>query len=126
MASEIKPIFLKPKIIEKGWGKEIWIVNNNKYCGKLLYFNKNSKFSMHYHILKNETWFINEGEFIFRYYNGENADIIQKKLKKNDCINIPSCLPHQLECINGGCIIEISTQHFDTDSFRIIKGDSQK
>ena len=25
--------------VQKGWGKEIWLANNNKYCGKILKFN---------------------------------------------------------------------------------------
>ena len=38
--------------VQKGWGKEIWLANNNKYCGKILKFNAGSKFSMHYHVDK--------------------------------------------------------------------------
>jgi hypothetical protein len=28
------------KFVPKGWGFEKWIVNNEEYCGKLLYFVK--------------------------------------------------------------------------------------
>ena len=28
------------KVVPKGWGFEKWIVNNEQYCGKLLYFIK--------------------------------------------------------------------------------------
>ena len=52
MTTHICPERLVPKVVDKGWGKEIWMVNNNKYCGKLLQFNQNAKFSMHYHIKK--------------------------------------------------------------------------
>ena len=31
------------KHVPKGWGYEKWIVNNDKYCGKLLFFNKGKK-----------------------------------------------------------------------------------
>jgi hypothetical protein len=31
--------------------------------------------------------------------------------------------PHQLEALEDGEIFEVSTQHFDTDSYRIWKGD---
>jgi len=45
-------MIIKPKIVEKGWGQEIWIHNDEEYCGKLLRFNKEgSKFSMHYHVI---------------------------------------------------------------------------
>jgi hypothetical protein len=32
-------------------------------------------------------------------------------------------MPHQLEAITDGEIFEISTQHFDSDSYRVQKGD---
>ena len=43
---------LPVEIVKKGWGKEIIFVNNDEYCGKLLCFEKDKKFSMHYHIKK--------------------------------------------------------------------------
>jgi mannose-6-phosphate isomerase-like protein (cupin superfamily) len=121
------PIFLTASEHNKGWGKEIWIVNNDKYCGKILEFNSMKKFSMHYHYNKDETWYVLSGQFVFRYIDGNNANIISKTLSVGDVIRIlPGCC-HQLECINneGGKILEISTQHFDEDSYRVIPGDSQ-
>ena len=41
---------LSVEIVPKGWGKEIIFVNNDEYCGKILCFNKDKKFSMHYHL----------------------------------------------------------------------------
>ena len=42
----------KSKIIEKGWGHEVHIINNTMYCGKILHFNAGGEMSMHYHINK--------------------------------------------------------------------------
>ena len=36
----------KGEIHEKAWGHELWIINNEKYCGKLLVFKKDKSFSM--------------------------------------------------------------------------------
>ena len=33
-------MIVKPKIVDKVWGQEIWIHNDEEYCGKLLRFNK--------------------------------------------------------------------------------------
>lgn len=122
----IKPEKLVTHKQEKGWGYEIWMVNNDKYCGKILHFNKNAKFSMHYHLIKDETWFVREGNFTFRWIDTTNADIKEEKLTVGESIHIPKGLPHQLEVDdNGGEIIEISTEHFETDSYRVMKGDGQ-
>ena len=42
--------------VPKGWGFEKWIVNCEKYCGKLLYFAKDKKCSWHYHKIKDEVF----------------------------------------------------------------------
>jgi hypothetical protein len=35
--------------------------------------------------------------------------------------------PHQMLAIEeGSCIFEVSTQHFDSDSYRVMPGSSQK
>jgi mannose-6-phosphate isomerase-like protein (cupin superfamily) len=121
------PEFLNASEHMKGWGKEIWIVNNNKYCGKILEFNNMKKFSMHYHYNKDETWYVLSGDFTFRYIDGTNANVISRSLSIGDVIRIlPGCC-HQLECTSdtGGKILEISTQHFEEDSYRVMGGDSQ-
>jgi hypothetical protein len=42
--------------VKKGWGSELWLVNGDLYCGKILRFNKGKKCSLHYHKLKTETF----------------------------------------------------------------------
>lgn len=122
----MKPDIVETKIIQKGWGYEIWMVNNNQYCGKILHFTNNAKFSMHYHLIKDETWYIKDGTFVFRWIDTTNAEIKEQILNQGDSIHIPKGLPHQLEAgIEGGEIIEISTEHFEDDSYRVFKGDSQ-
>jgi mannose-6-phosphate isomerase-like protein (cupin superfamily) len=70
------PSIIKGKYVEKGWGHELHIENNNDYCGKLLVFNKGKKFSMHYHVEKYETWFIQKGKLRFKWINPSNANIV--------------------------------------------------
>jgi mannose-6-phosphate isomerase-like protein (cupin superfamily) len=111
--------------IPKGWGSEIIFENNELYCGKLLNFKKGAKFSMHYHLIKDETWYVKEGEFLYRYINTNDASIIEVNLKEGDTVRQLPGQPHQLEAITDGVIFEVSTQHFDEDSYRVMKGDSQ-
>lgn len=109
--------------VEKGWGHELVIANNEHYCGKLLVFNKGKKFSMHFHKLKHETWYVNKGAFILRLVNLETGAMTEKTIKEGDIIPIRQFLPHQLEALEDGVIFEVSTQHFDLDSYRLWKGD---
>ena len=60
-------------VVPKGWGEEIIIENNEMYCGKVLVFNEGCKFSMHYHMNKDETWWVEEGKFKYTFIDTENA-----------------------------------------------------
>jgi mannose-6-phosphate isomerase-like protein (cupin superfamily) len=117
---------LPEKIVEKQWGREIWVVNNNEYCGKILEFNAGSKFSMHFHVLKRETFFVSKGKLILNYFDLQNANKFTEELNVGDVVDIDRYFPHQIEAIEDSSIIEFSTQHFDSDSYRVEKGDSQK
>jgi mannose-6-phosphate isomerase len=122
---------MDPKIVHcdgckvpKGWGHEVIFTNNELYCGKLLVFKKGCKFSMHYHMKKDETWYVNEGEFIYRWIDTEKAETKEVVLKVGDSVRQFPGMPHQLEALTDGIVFEVSTQHFDSDSYRIHKGDT--
>jgi len=112
------------KHVDKGWGWERWIVNNEEYCGKLLYFVKGKKCSWHYHKLKDEVFYVQSGTIIVRFSDDdhlENANNII--LRKGDNFHVYRGLRHQMEAIEDTELFEFSTQHFDSDSYRIKKGD---
>ena len=111
--------------VPKCWGHEIIFVNNELYCGKLLVFRQGAKFSMHYHLIKDETWYVSEGEFIYRWIDTEIGETIEQRLKTGDTVRQLPGQPHQLEALTNGTVFEVSTQHFDSDSYRVWKGDSQ-
>ena len=112
-----------PKRVEKKWGYELWIHNDTDYCGKLLVFNNSgNKFSMHYHMIKDETWYVQEGAFQFDWIDTENGERCYTQIQKGDVIEIKKGLPHQLTALtDGATIFEVSTQHFDEDSYRIYR-----
>lgn len=126
LSTEPSPKKMATEIVEKGWGYERIIVNNELYCGKILHFNKGSRFSMHFHMKKMETWYVTSGIFQFRWINTKNADVIEEVLRPGDTITNCVGEPHQIICEEEGDIFEVSTPHYDSDSYRVGKGDSQK
>ena len=119
----INPNITTPKIVNKVWGYEMWIHNDEEYCGKLLVFNKEGdKFSMHYHIKKKETWFVQSGSFLFKWIDVENGQIQSRAIVNGESVLIERGLPHQLIALeDNSTIFEVSTHHFDEDSYRIYK-----
>ena len=112
-----------PKRVEKKWGYELWIHNDTDYCGKLLVFTKSgNKFSMHYHMIKDETWYVQKGAFQFDWIDTENGERCYTQIQEGDVIEIKKGLPHQLTALTEEAIVfEVSTQHFDEDSYRIYR-----
>lgn len=108
--------------IMKGWGHEIIIHNSEKYCGKILVFKVGCKFSMHFHKLKQETWYINKGRFKYRWVDLGDGSLHEKYLNEGDVVTQYPGDPHQLEALTEGEVFEVSTQHFDSDSYRLWKG----
>lgn len=115
------------KIVEKGWGHELHIVNCPDYCMKKLVFNKEgAKLSMHFHKNKNETWFIQSGKILVNYINTDNASRKSLELNEGDVWTNTACLPHQIVCLsNGAEVIEVSTFDASGDNYRVEPGDNQ-
>lgn len=120
---EIKVDIKSPHRVDKTWGYELWIHNDSEYCGKSLVFtNSGNRFSMHYHIQKKETWYIQQGSFQFNWIDVENGKHNSKIIKHGDSVLIERGLPHQLIALEDDSIVfEVSTQHFDEDSYRIYR-----
>ena len=113
----------KPKKVDKAWGHELWIYNDEEYCGKLLVFEDTyKKFSMHYHMIKKESWYVQEGKFQFDWIDTTNAQLNTDILEVGDTVTIQVGQPHQLTALKPNSIVfEVSTEHFDEDSYRIYK-----
>lgn len=114
--------------VDKGWGYEIIWATNEKYCGKLMVFTKeNAKFSMHFHKEKDETWFVNAGQFKLIWCDTTTAQYHEKILNEGDVWRNLPMVPHQLIALKAGSIIfEVSTADSVEDNYRIIPGDSQQ
>lgn len=113
-------------IVEKSWGYENIFVTNDRYCGKKLVFKKDSRFSMHFHKDKLETWLVLSGKFELTIINTKNAAKKTILLAEGDVWTNEPLLPHQLLCIEAGTILEISTPDSVEDNYRVLPGDSQK
>ena len=114
-------------VMIKAWGKEDIFANNEKYCGKLLCFDKaGGKFSLHFHTEKDESWYVLNGSFELEVVNTKDASTMKKVLSKGDTWRNPPNLPHRLIALeDDSIIIEVSTPDSVEDNYRIAPGDSQ-
>ena len=115
---------LPMKRVEKGWGHEIWIINKSEYCGKLLFFKKGKMCSWHHHKIKDEVFYLQSGLMRVKF---SYEDDIQKAdeiiLEPGQNFYVPTGLRHRMIALEDSELFEFSTEHFDSDSHRIEKGD---
>ena len=127
--------------VPKGWGYEDWVVNKPEYCGKALFVKKGKKCSWHYHKLKDETFLLHSGELLLRYFTEAELRELETSgraeeevcllptihhtiiLRPGDSFHVPVGMRHQFQAVVDSVLYEFSTQHFDEDSYRVIRGD---
>lgn len=112
------------RIVPKGRGREVWIANGELYCGKILEILKGKKCSLHYHKLKTESFYLRSGRLKVRLLESPNSEIVEEfELESGECMDVPTGLVHQMEALEDAELYEFSTQHFDSDSHRLVPGD---
>lgn len=123
---------LPVKFVSKGWGYESHIVNKSKYCGKILFFKKGKKCSWHKHLEKEEDFYVHEGKLKVWWSFDDIVPVKESEenglrgieiLEVGDTFFVPTGMRHQMMGLLDTCMYEFSTQHFEEDSIRIIKGD---
>lgn len=107
----------------KGWGHELWIENNDLYCGKMLHFNKGKMCSLHYHKLKTETMHLQSGHLQIKFIDDTKGEYYVVDMFPGDNVFIPAGTVHQIAAVEDSDLYEFSTTHRDSDSYRIERGD---
>ncbi len=111
------------KTVAKTWGMEIWYVNRD-YCGKHLIFAEDHRCSMHEHKTKHETFVVTHGRFLIEYkdsvFDATNRWLF---LEVGDSFIVRPGLYHRMTAVGGNAaLMEFSSHHEDTDSYRIESG----
>jgi hypothetical protein len=113
--------------VKKGWGFEIIFANNDKYCGKLLVFERvGAKTSLVFHKEKVKSWFVNAGKFKVTYIDVSTGEMKQSELSEGQTADFGQLGPHQVEALVANSIIfEVGTSDYIEDRFRLAPGDTQ-
>ncbi len=113
--------------IKKGWGFELVWSNNDKYCGKLLVFERaGAKTSLVFHKEKAKSWFINAGKFKITFVDVATGEMKEAILEEGKTVDFGPLSPHQVEALVANSIIlEVGTADYVEDRFRLAPGDSQ-
>jgi mannose-6-phosphate isomerase-like protein (cupin superfamily) len=125
-------------IVDKLWGYESVIVNNDLYCGKVLTVLDNGKCcSIHYHKEKTETFYVIEGSLVIMLATRKDKlsesiydfnDPIIRILDVGDSVTVHPYTAHRFFVYNPEVLldyrarfIEFSTTDYGDDSIRLIE-----
>jgi hypothetical protein len=115
------PVHVEPK----GWGPEVWKANTSLYCGKSLEIKTGTKCSLHFHLHKTESFYLRSGRLRIRVMESLGTKEIEAIRPESG--RMYGCTPG-LGASDGGlggfrALFEFSTEHFDSDSHQLEKGD---
>lgn len=105
------------KVVQKPWGKEIWLELNDNYCYKRIHINAGTRTSFQYHEKKLETNFIASGEAEIWLENDE-GEIIKTKMGPGEYFTVHPPKKHRVIAITDLILMEVSTPEVD-DVIRI-------
>jgi streptogramin lyase len=113
--------------IDKGWGFELVFANNDKYCGKLLVFERaGAKTSLVFHKEKVKSWFVNAGKFKVKFIDVATGEVKEAVLEEGQTADFGQLGPHQIESlVDNSVIFEVGTGDYVEDRFRLAPGDTQ-
>lgn len=106
------------KIVPHLWGEERWVINTDDYCGKIIILKKGWQSSLHYHRKKDETFYVNKGKVKLEFEIDDRICFIIMEPK--DSYRIKPGIKHRFRSLTKQSeVIEFSTHHEDSDTFKI-------
>lgn len=100
------------KIVEKPWGRELWVAHTEKYALKIIEVNKGTRSSLQYHVQKHEHIYVDSGLLQIEWE--DDAGVMQTlQLKPGDVIENKPGRKHRVLALENVRLIEVSTPELD-------------
>lgn len=116
----MRAITYMAKIVDKRWGREIWFANNEEkdYCGKILEIDPDNQLSLHFHMIKEEHLYNMKGDCQITWLT-QKGEEFNLELQEGESFHIKPGVVHRFSTKGGCTLLEASTFHRDSDSYRV-------
>ena len=101
-----------PRRIEKPWGYELIWAETNEYVGKILHVTAGEALSLQYHEVKDETFFLLEGQLLLQV-GSSIEDLSEYRMLEGQSFHMRSQTIHRMIAETDSDILEVSTPHLD-------------
>lgn len=90
------------------WGTETTIARTAEYTGKLLFYRAGYGGGLQYHMLKDESFYLHQGQALVKFDPGHGA-IVEVHMGPGESYHIPPGAPHQFLALTDCTVFEAST-----------------
>jgi len=109
----MKPIeAVTPRVVQRPWGTETFLVETPDYLGKLLYYEAGKAGGLQMHVEKDEAFHLVSGEAWVDSDDGTGT-LIRQKMTPGMTFHIPNGAPHRFEAVVDCFVFEVSTPHYE-------------
>ncbi len=100
------------KVVEKPWGREVWLALTDNYCFKRIEIKAGHKTSLQYHNQKEETNYLDAGSAKF-YTVDDAGKLFSTDVEAGFFVHLPPGVVHCFEAKTDIVLMEASTIHVD-------------
>lgn len=100
------------KIVEKPWGREIWVAHTDEYALKIIEFAKGNRSSLQYHLKKHEHIYVDAGTLQMEWED-DHGQMRTLTLHAGDVIENKPGRKHRVTAVEDVKLIEVSTPELD-------------
>jgi len=100
------------KIVEKPWGREIWIAHTDNYALKIIEIKKGHRSSLQYHVKKHEHIYVDQGRLQIEQENAEGR-MEKFTIGPGQVVENKPGIKHRVTPIEDVRLIEVSTPQLD-------------
>lgn len=100
------------KIVQKPWGREIWVAHTDKYAFKIIEIKKGTRSSLQYHLRKHEHIYVDSGVLQMEWEN-EAGGMETLTLRPGQVIENKPGRKHRAIAVEDVRLLEVSTPELD-------------
>jgi quercetin dioxygenase-like cupin family protein len=100
------------KVVEKPWGRELWIAHTESYALKIIELKKGARSSLQYHVKKHEHIFVDQGLLEMEWEN-QQGEMETLQLRPGDVIENKPGRKHRVAAVEDTRLIEVSTPELE-------------
>ncbi len=100
------------KIVEKPWGREIWVAHTEKYAFKIIEIRAGTRSSLQYHVRKHEHIYVDAGVLQMEWEN-EAGEMVTLTLNPGEVVENKPGRKHRAIAVEDVRLLEVSTPELD-------------